>query len=68
MQLIAPRKAQHWALSYKKRAERLISEKRLHPSGLTSIELSKASGLWNFMDDVDQLIVPNDLLTELEKF
>ncbi len=30
-------------------------------SGYRSIELSKQNGLWDFMDDVDQLIVPSDL-------
>ena len=34
MQLIAPRKVQHWAKTYKDRAAKLIEEKRMHPSGL----------------------------------
>jgi len=61
MQLISPRKRQHWAETYKERASKLIEENRMHSSGLTSIEISKANGLWNFMDDVDRLIIPNDL-------
>ena len=32
---------------------------------LESIEESKKSGLWNFLDDVDNLIVPDDLETAL---
>ena len=67
MQLISPRKVQHWAASYKKRAARLIEEKRMHTSGHESIKQGKASGLWNFMDDVDQLIVPHDLQEALDK-
>ena len=61
MQLISKRKVQHWAKTYKDRAERLISEKRMEAPGYESIEISKSNGMWGFMDDVDQLIKPNDL-------
>ena len=61
MQLISPRKTQHWAKTYKDRANRLIEEGRMQASGLRSIEISKENGLWSFMDDVDKLIKPNDL-------
>jgi len=66
MQLITPRKAQHWAKSYKDRAEKLINEKRMHQAGLASIKAGKESGLWNFMDDVDKLILPKDLQAALK--
>jgi uncharacterized protein YdeI (YjbR/CyaY-like superfamily) len=68
MQLISPRKAEHWAKSYKERAAKLIDEGRMHISGFAAMEAAKANGLWNFMDDVDNLIVPNDLAAELAKF
>lgn len=61
MQLVSPRKVQHWAKSYKERANRLIAENRMHKSGHNSIISGKESGLWNFMDDVDNLIIPKDL-------
>lgn len=61
MQLISPRKAQHWAQSYKERAQKLIASGQMHAAGMQAIETSKVNGLWNFMDDVDQLIVPPDL-------
>lgn len=67
MQLISPRRVQHWAQSYKERAKRLIANKRMHEAGLKSIEASKSNGLWNFMDDVDQLIIPDDLSTALKE-
>lgn len=67
MQLISPRRVQHWAKTYKDRAAKLIKEGRMHEAGLRSIELSKQSGLWDFMDEVDQLIVPKDLQEELDK-
>ena len=33
----------------------------MHESGLKSIADSKLNGMWNFMDDVDNLIIPKDL-------
>jgi len=67
MQLISPRRVEHWAKTYKDRAEKLINDGRMHTSGLESIEVSKSNGLWNFMDDVDGLVVPKDLSLELSK-
>jgi len=67
MQLISPRRVQHWAKSYKDRAAKLIEENKMHQSGLDSIKQGKESGLWNFMDDVDNLIIPKDLTIALEK-
>lgn len=67
MQLIAPRKAQHWAKTYKDRAQKLMDENRMHDAGLLSIQTGKESGLWDFMDDVDNLVVPDDLNVALQK-
>ena len=67
MQLISPRKVQHWAKSYKDRAAQLIDNGRMHAHGLRSIEAGKASGLWNFMDDVDRLEIPSDLHASLKE-
>ncbi|UJP63284.1 YdeI/OmpD-associated family protein [Mongoliitalea daihaiensis] len=67
MQLISPRRVEHWAKSYKDRAAKLIEDGKMTEAGLTSIELSKQAGLWNFMDDVDQLIIPEDLLQALRQ-
>ncbi|OAQ38476.1 hypothetical protein A5893_13705 [Pedobacter psychrophilus] len=65
MQLIAPRKVEHWAQTYKVRFAKLEKEGLVHQSGLSSVIASKQSGLWNFMDDVDNLIIPPDLHTSL---
>lgn len=62
MQLISKRKVQHWAKTYKDRAAMLIKEGRMAEAGMKSIQDGKASGLWNFMDDVDALICPTDLI------
>ncbi len=65
MQLIGPRRAQHWAKTYKERAARLEQEGRMHPAGRAAIAVSKQNGLWTFMDDVDALIQPDDLQAAL---
>lgn len=67
MQLISPRKSQHWAQSYKIRAEQLIATGRMHRAGQKAIDQSKEKGLWNFMDDVDRLEVPDDLACALKE-
>lgn len=68
MQLIAPRKAQYWAKSYKDRFEKLDEAGLVHASGYASRDTAKQSGLWSFMDDVDALIKPDDLKAALEAF
>lgn len=65
MQLISKRKVQHWSQSYKDRAAKLIEEDRMAQPGFQSIEDGKASGLWDFMADVDALIQPEDLKNAL---
>jgi uncharacterized protein YdeI (YjbR/CyaY-like superfamily) len=61
MQLIAPRRVEHWSQTYKERFAKLEAAGLVHPSGFNAVEASKKAGLWNFMDDVDHLIVPKDL-------
>ena len=68
MQLISPRKVEHWAKTYKDRAAKLIEEGKMQEAGFRSIELSKQAGLWDFMNDVDNLVVPVDLQKALQKY
>ncbi|WP_373523449.1 YdeI family protein [Aquiflexum sp.] len=68
MQLISRRKVEHWAKTYKDRAAKLIEEGKMQEAGFRSIELSKQAGLWDFMDDVDKLVVPEDLQKALQKY
>ena len=67
MQLITQRRVQHWSKTYKDRVSKLIEQGKMHEAGLRSISISKSNGLWNFMDDVDDLIVPEDLQEGLSK-
>ncbi|MEM9756627.1 MAG: YdeI/OmpD-associated family protein [Pseudomonadota bacterium] len=65
-QLIAPRRQQAWARSYKARAERLIADGRMAAPGLATMQAGKDSGLWDWSDPVDDLEVPEDLRAALQ--
>jgi uncharacterized protein YdeI (YjbR/CyaY-like superfamily) len=67
MQLIAPRQVQHWTKTYKDRFAKLEKQGQITDAGRQAVAISKQNGLWNFMDDVDALIKPNDLIKSLEK-
>lgn len=61
MQLIGPRRVQHWSATYKARAARLQAEGKMQAAGLAAIAASKAAGLWDFLEEVDELQLPDDL-------
>jgi uncharacterized protein YdeI (YjbR/CyaY-like superfamily) len=65
MQLIGPRRTRPWARTYKDRAERLIETGEMRPSGMGSVETAKANGDWDAMNDVDDLVIPADLMARL---
>ena len=67
MQLISPRQVQHWTKTYKDRFAKLEKEGRMMDAGRAVVLLSKKQGLWDFMDDVDNLIKPADFLSALEQ-
>ena len=68
MQLIAPRKVEHWTKTYKDRYSKLLKNNLVEEAGKESVQKAKQSGLWNFMDDVDALIKPADFIKELESY
>ncbi len=67
MQLITPRKAEHWTKTYKDRFAKLEAAGLMTDAGRKEVARSKANGSWHFMDDVDQLIKPKDLIACLEQ-
>lgn len=68
MQLISPRRVQHWSQTYKDRFAKLEKEGLMTDLGRASVNLSKNLGLWDYMNDVDQLIKPEDFVQYLEKY
>ena len=58
----APRKrGSGWARTNKARIERLTAAGLMAPAGLAVIEAAKADGSWTLLDDVENLVVPDDL-------
>ncbi|SDL69635.1 Uncharacterized conserved protein YdeI, YjbR/CyaY-like superfamily, DUF1801 family [Catalinimonas alkaloidigena] len=59
---ISPRNpASNWSKVNKERIARLTQEGRMEAPGLKVVEEAKQNGAWDFLDDVEQLIVPPDL-------
>jgi len=66
MIMMTPRRlASTWAPSNKQRVERLIAQGRMTDAGLRSVEAARANGAWAFLDDVEAMVVPDDLLAAL---
>jgi len=66
LQLVTPRKPKStWARSNKERVARLEEEGRMKPRGREAIEIAKANGSWNLLDDVEALLEPDDLAASL---
>lgn len=56
-----------WARTNKERIVRLEAEGRMLPAGRAVIDAAKADGSWTLLDDVENLIVPDDLAAAFER-
>jgi uncharacterized protein YdeI (YjbR/CyaY-like superfamily) len=66
---LSPRKpGSAWSKVNKDRVERMNAAGKMHPAGLRKIEQSKADGSWTFLDDVEALIIPDDLVAALAEY
>jgi uncharacterized protein YdeI (YjbR/CyaY-like superfamily) len=62
MQWFAPRRPKGtWARSNKERVERLEAAGLMTDAGRAAIEIAKANGSWNSLDQIDDLVMPPDL-------
>lgn len=50
-----------WSKINKEKVERLIKEGLMMPAGQESIDIARKNGSWNTLDEVEELIVPDDL-------
>lgn len=65
-QLFTPRRPHStWSASNKERVGRLIAEGRMETAGMVAVETAIANGTWDSLNDVDDLVVPDDLRTAL---
>lgn len=56
-----------WSKINKARVEDLIEKKLMTPAGLAAIETAKENGSWHALDDIDNLVIPEDFGTLLHK-
>ena len=63
----SPRKAgSGWARPNKERVERLTAAGLMTPAGQRVIDVARADGSWSRLDDVENLVVPDDLAAALD--
>ena len=56
-----------WSRPNKERIELLYAEGRMGPAGQAAIDVAKENGTWSLLDDVENLVVPDDLAAELDR-
>lgn len=65
--LMTPRKPRStWSRSNKERVERLRAAGRIQPPGEAAIETAKANGSWSILDEIEDLVEPDDLAAALD--
>ena len=57
-----------WARTNKARIVRLEAEGRMTPAGRAVIDAAKADGSWTLLDDVENLVVPDDLGAAFDRY
>ena len=68
MLLVAPRKqGSTWSAANKKRVKRLADEGLMMPAGQARIDEAKEDGSWSYLDDIENLVIPDDLATAFKK-
>jgi uncharacterized protein YdeI (YjbR/CyaY-like superfamily) len=67
MILVAPRNPKSaWSAINKAHVERARASGAMTPAGEVKVAVAVASGQWDFLNDVDALIAPDDLLAALD--
>ena len=67
MQVFTPRKqGSIWSKINKQRVEKLIKDGLMTSAGFDKIEMAKKDGSWDFMDEIENLIIPSDLKEALD--
>lgn len=69
MVLLSPRKrGSAWSAANKARIERLIAARLICDAGLAAVQAAQRDRSWNFLDDVERLVVPDDLAAALDAY
>ncbi|MGF1520945.1 MAG: YdeI family protein [Leptolyngbyaceae cyanobacterium] len=66
MLYFAPRKSgSGWSRPNKERVKHMVAAGKMTPVGLAKVEAAKADGSWQSLDDIENLLVPEDLAAAL---
>lgn len=67
MQFFTPRKpGSTWSKLNKQRVRNLMEKGMMRHGGLEKVEAAKKDGSWNFLDDIENLVIPDDLKDALK--
>jgi uncharacterized protein YdeI (YjbR/CyaY-like superfamily) len=65
----SPRKPKSmWAGTNKARVEKLTAEGRMTDYALERVEVAKKDGSWNFLNDIEAMIIPDDLEKKFDNY
>lgn len=68
MQFFSKRRPKsNWSKINKEKVQQLIDSKRMTKAGYESVETAKQNGYWTILDEVEELIIPNDLENAFKK-
>ena len=68
MLLVVPRKpGSTWSAPNKQRVARLEKAGLMTKAGRRKIEAAKSDGSWSYLDDIDNLVIPDDLEAALKR-
>ncbi len=68
MQVFTPRKpGSAGSKSNKERIKKLIKNGQMKPAGLEKINTAKKDGSWTILNDIEDLIIPEDLKNKLKQ-
>lgn len=66
---LAPRKSgSNWSALNKRRVADLESAGLMTPAGRAAVEAAKLDGSWDALNDVENLVIPDDLMRALERY
>ena len=58
----------NWSKVNKEKVARLLEQGLMSEAGLEMIRIAKETGTWTALDDVENLVIPDDLKAELDKY
>jgi len=68
MQFFSRRKPKsNWSKINKQKVQQLIDSNKMAKAGYESIETAKQNGYWTILDEVEELVIPNDLEIAFKK-